>query len=189
MHRFKAIILAGALALLVAGCQSTGGMLAPDAVSRLKAAGYEPITWSGAVPQSDPATTVTLDAVYRCPAARCGADTVALQLSWLMNSGIGNLTYEEAFRRKLLKDSTLQDLMQAGFSVSDSKDAKLTSLRQFVTGPEAGFSFEVTGSSKDGTRIYGAGRFIAKGNTAQSPFVMSTSRPAAQRGLALMTGR
>ncbi len=185
VRRFELTAVMLGIGALMGACQTPSGGLAPDVASRLAAAGYVSRSTDMIANPTLPGVSLHVDGLYACPKERCGSPVVVFQSRSSAAGNFFGMTLEEAVRKKTLRDSTWEDLLNACVK-SIQPDAELSGFRQYTTANEAGAAFEFIGKDKAGVQVYGSGRFMFRQNNSRTLAAISTDRKSAGRGLALL---
>jgi hypothetical protein len=154
LRMFKSAIIVSTL-LALGACQTT---LSPGAVSKIQAAGYQPNT-------STPSSVgpISGNAVYVCPASRCGKASAISVNTIQGNSNAAGETLEAQARKPGQSDSKVRSDFVRDFDTS-SGSRKATSVRTYSTQSHAGLLLTGTGNTQQGKSVHFVGRVAFRGN-------------------------
>jgi hypothetical protein len=158
MLRAVRSVVLGASLLALGACQTTG--VSPDAISKIQAAGYQPVTHSTLATTSSAGWTT-----YACPAEKCGRLSV---LGFNTTQGSSNI-FGETMEAQLRKPGLTRAKVQSEFSrglITTYPSGKVTSARIFQTATNAGILYAATGKTSQGVVVHFSGRVAIRGNTA-----------------------
>ena len=188
MRLGAAFLALGGLAMLASGCQTSSNGTAPLNEAKLMAAGFASQSAPNLANPLAPGTTVQVDSLYSCEATKCGSKVILLQLQMPKSNGMFGMTMEEAIKKKLLKDSTWEDILAACLKGLQQK-VTLVTFRQLISDNGAGAEFEISGTDDKNRTVYGIGRLTFKGNSGDVTTAMSADRSVAKRSFRLLSGK